>query len=300
MPSASTIRPITPEEIPVCSRIFYEAMNELHVRKHLPAEDGSDDAWIRTALGRGLRTDPGSTLLALDGDEPVAFGSASRRGDYWFLAFLFVLPTAQARGVGRSILDVLLPADRADLRLATVVESFQPVSTGLYASFGMTPRTPMYRLTGLRDPSALPPLPNGVTAEPLTEDLLDACAPLTREVLGFERPDDLRDWLGDAVTARAYRRRDGGVIGYGFLDGENWTSPVASTDEPLSAAIVGDLLRGTEAPQEAKIGVLGWSGTLLRTLLGAGMRIDQDPYIYCATDTDLPHPAYTPYAAFLP
>ena len=41
------------------------------------------------------------------------------------------------------------------------------------------------------------------------------------------------------------------------------------------------------------------SGTLLAALLGAGMRMDPYPYVYCSSDGARPHPAYVPYAAFL-
>ena len=104
-----TIRPFTAEEIPTCSRIFYEAFNDLHARRGLPTEDPADDAWIRTALTRGRRTDPELALLALDDDGPAAFGTAARRNDFWFLSFLFVLPRAQGRGIGRALLEALLP-----------------------------------------------------------------------------------------------------------------------------------------------------------------------------------------------
>jgi len=302
---AITIRPIGSDEIPVCSRIFHEAETELRTRRNLPVEDPFDDGWLRSALMRSGLTDPAGTLLALDDDGPVAFGSAVRRDDFWFLAFLFVLPRAQARGVGHALIEQLFPpaAERDRVTLATMVESIQPVSTGLYASFGMAPRTPSYTLKGLEDPSRLPALPADLTPTPLTAEVVDACSDLTRELLGFARPQDLTLWLEDRVTATAYLRSDGSVAGYGIYDTDSWVAPIASTDEHLTAAIAGDLLAHQDRPQDAKIGVLGWSGTLLATLLRAGMRMDPDgfyPFVYCSTDASLPHPAYVQYAAFLP
>jgi GNAT superfamily N-acetyltransferase len=296
-----TIRPFTADEIPTCSRIFYEAFNDLHAGRGLPTEDPADDAWIRTALIRGRRTDPGLAMIAVDDDGPAAFGTAARRDDFWFLSFLFVLPRAQGRGIGHALLEALLPppAERPGVRLATMVETIQPVSTGLYTSFGMAPRTPNFTLKGLQDPARLPALPPGVRATPLTHELLETCADLNRTMLGFVRPQDMAMWIDDATTATAYLRADGSVAAYGFIDDEGWTSPIASTDEVVSAAIVRDLLEGRDRPQDAKIGVLGWSGTLLAALLGAGMRMDPYPYVYCSSDAARPHPAYVPYAAFL-
>jgi GNAT superfamily N-acetyltransferase len=243
----------------------------------------------------------GMTLELFTAIGALVGGSIAFLLDERFLSFLFVLPRAQGRGFGRAVLEALLPpaAERAGVQLATMVESIQPVSTGLYTAFGMAPRTPEFTLKGLQDPARLPALPAGLRATPLTHDLLHACADLNHATLGFVRPQDMAIWIDDATRATAYLRADGSVAAYGFVDDEGWTSPIASTDELLSAAIVRDLLDGHDRPEDAKIGVFGWSGTLLAALLGAGMRMDPYPYVYCSSDGARPHPAYVPYAAFL-
>ena len=300
-----TTRPMSgPEDIEACFGLFFESFNDLHARLGVPLQDPADTDWLRSALTHLERTDPESSRLALEGGEPVAFGSACRREDYWFLAFLFVAPRAQTRGIGRRLLEEILPPseERAGTVLATVVESIQPVSTGLYASFGMAPRTPWYTLEGLKRPATLPELPPGVTPSPLTPGLLEACATIDRRVLGYARTQDLASWLTDGTAATAYLDADGALIGYGLVD-DVWISPIASSEQTLTAAIARDLLGRLDTPANGKISVLGWSGALIQTLLAAGMRMDHEgfyPYVYCSSDEDRPHPAYVPYAPFLP
>jgi GNAT superfamily N-acetyltransferase len=289
------------EDIQACFDLFFESFNDLHARFGVPLEDPAESDWLRTALTHLGRTDPGTLRLAIDDGAPVAFGAACRREGFWFLAFLFVAPRAQTRGVGRRLLEEILPPneERAGTILATVVESIQPVSTGLYASFGMAPRTPWYTLEGLERPASLPELPRGVTAAPLTPELLDGCAALDRRLLGYTRSQDLERWLADAIVAMAYLDAEGTMIGYGLTD-DGWLSPIASDDEISTAAIARDLLGRLDSPSESKLSVLGWSGGLIQTLLAAGMRLERYPYVYCSSDPARPHPAYVPYAPFLP
>jgi len=118
-------------DFPICSDIFNEAFNDLH-RAFGFDEDvvADDDSWLVKPLAHFLATDPQGGLIATDDEGDVAFASSFLRDGYWFLAFLFVRPRAQGRGIGRSLLRQLLP-DRDEIALASMMESFQATATGL-------------------------------------------------------------------------------------------------------------------------------------------------------------------------
>ena len=297
---AIEIRQVTPDDVDSCVAMFFEAFNDLHEKYHYPAEDPEDNAWLRQAILHFLSTDPDLSLLALDDGEPVAFSSAYRRESFWFLSFLFVRPKEQASGIGRTLLERVLQPDGppSPATHATVVESFQPVSTGLYASYGMAPRVPRYRLSGVKNPSAMPELPDGVRAQPVTGEMAGEFQELDRALLGYARPEDHRSW--DGMDGFAFRR-NGQLIGYGYIEDAKHIGPVAAEDEQTVAGIVRHLLERTEDPGKAGLGVLGWSGTLMRTLLEAGMRMDPAsyPFVYCSSDTRT-FPSYVPYTGYLP
>jgi GNAT superfamily N-acetyltransferase len=299
------IGPIEGPEVPACAGIFFDAMNDLHRRTNVPPEDPADDSWLRHALRHFLRTDPHRTALVRSQEHPIAFGTAYRRERFWFLAFLFVRPGSQASGVGRAIIEHLLPDahERVEITLATMVESFQPVSTGLYARFGMAPRTPRYRLTGVRSLEALPALPEDVLVEPMTAARIEACGELDRTLLGYRRPQDHAWWLETDATAVAYLSGSGALIGYGYMDEEGYIGPVASGDQLLTSAIVRDLLGRLPSPEAGKLSVFGSSGVLLARLLDAGLRIGDEhgpaPFIYCSNDGAKPEPSYVGYSGYL-
>jgi GNAT superfamily N-acetyltransferase len=132
-------RQLTVDDLSACQAIFNASYNELH-RRHEMGTVEDDASWLPPILRHFLQTDPAGARLAMDGGTPVGFASTIRRDDYWFLSFLFVVPDRQGTGIGRQLLTELVPDDGHDIVRATVVESFQLVSTGLYASVGMTPR----------------------------------------------------------------------------------------------------------------------------------------------------------------
>lgn len=296
----------TSDDIPAISSIFYESFNDLHAKHHMDPEDPTQDSWIRGAMKHFLATDPGNQWIAEDEDgEAAGFVSALRREDFWFLAFLFVLPQAQTGGLGRELLERVLPPkeERPALEIATMIESFQPVSAGLYASLGMSPRMPTYKVNGVR-PSQLPELPAGVRAEPLTPEHLEAIEALDRRLLGYARPQDHRMWLGEAAVSGFVFVDSHDVdtpAGYGYVDDEG-IGPAAGRDETMLTAILRSLLETREKPEACEIRVPGSSGAAFQALLHAGGRMPPDhyPFIYCSTDEGRPASGYLPYAGYLP
>jgi GNAT superfamily N-acetyltransferase len=287
-----------------CVDIFVRSLNDLRERRGEPSKDVSEMDWMPASVEHFATSDPDGMVLAFDDGAPVAFGCAVRRERLWFLSYLFVLPGSQGSGVGRAIVETLLPtpAERSSMDLALVVEAQQPISTMLYATYGIVPRVPLYFLNELSRPGELPDLPDGVTGRPLSVDEHQGAVDrLDRDLLGYTRPVDHEMWAREAARARVYLRDDGSCAGYAYLAPDDWLNPVASSDETLTAAIVRDLL--TDAPGElrkATIQVSGTAGVLLPTLLRAGMRAEEGAHLLYCSNGRVPPPSYLMYGGFLP
>lgn len=294
------IRTATDLDVETMCDIFFASYNDLHRRHGLGEEDPEDRAWLADAIGHVLRTDPDGTVLATDDGTPTAFAASYLRDSYWFLSFLFVSPDAQGRGIGKALLDAVLPRDPDVLTKALVVESFQPVSTGLYAGHGITPRGVQYVLTGLTDPSRLHEATVGIEVADVTAEAIAGMSDLDRRHLGFSRPADHEWWLRSAMTATEYRR-DGALVGYAYIDAEDGVvGPALGADEATMCAIVTDLLLRAEHPEMLKVPVYGNNAELFRMLVRAGARIESSDfrYFYCSTDDALP-PSYIHYAGYM-
>src|SRR5205823_713394 len=120
------LRPATEAGLPACEEIWRDALNGYLGPLGVP-DVGLDNPGLRRLHAHTLATDPSRFWVAtVDGDRAVAFGSAVQRAQLWFLSMLFVNPELQARGLGRRILDRILPAPPDGSILATVTDSAQP------------------------------------------------------------------------------------------------------------------------------------------------------------------------------
>ena len=284
-----------------CIDLFYEASNDLHERHGYPTEDPGEGPWLSEALAHLGETDPQRTVIASEAGADIAFATAYVRGGLWFLSFLFVRPAAQGQGVGRRLVERLLPREWGGMELATMVESFQPASTMLYASFGIAPRVPRYPFKGVKRLDVFPPLPDGVRCAEADGSHEEAVGKLDRELLGYARPQDHAMWRRGSQAARMYLGEADELLGYGYLGSDGFVSPVAARSEVLTAAILGDLLSVLVDPMSAVTAIAGSSAVLLEIALQAGMRVtgpDDYPLIYCSTGR-VPPPGYIAYAGYL-
>ncbi len=107
-----------------------------------------------------LRTDPKTIYCAWKGEKLVGFCGAVVRGKQWYLAFLFVHPNFQGKGIGRKLLErTWIDEPNMTHSLSTFAYNMQAV--GIYSRFGLSPfctiplmklpqeKLPEYKSTGL-------------------------------------------------------------------------------------------------------------------------------------------------------
>jgi GNAT superfamily N-acetyltransferase len=292
-PSAGiTFRRATDHDLVACAGIWRDSINDYTRRLNQP--DIPDDlAAILRLYGHLIESDPEGFVVAeqaVDGGPPavVAFVASVRRETLWFLSMLFVLPEAQASGLGRSLLARVMP-ESGSATLVTCTDSAQPVSNALYASLGMAPRMPLMRLVGLAERGGhLPALPSGVRG--VRFDELDAAATahlddeltaLDRETAGFEHIRDHRFVRLEGRVGVLYVDGRGGAVGYGYASEAGRVGPIAVRDPELLASVVGHLV-STVVPRGAfGIWMPGDAGEAMTALLRAGFRLDGFPCLVC-------------------
>jgi hypothetical protein len=224
----------------------------------------------------------------------VAFGVVMVREGDAFLSFLFVLPPWQGRGLGRAIVSACLDGAGTTVRLATCAEADQPVSTGLYASLGLTPREPVYLLRGTLDEEALPRLPAAVLARPIGAEALSpsgAISELDLRLLGYRRAHDHAFWAAGGRLGWLFEG-EAGPLGYGYAHPSGRIGPVAAAEPGWLPAILGHLVRSVPVLEGRQAVVPGVASGALLALLSAGLRLDGTPAVYC---TDRPGPQLDRY-----
>ena len=295
--AAPTLRLATDDDLGACAAIWRTSINDYTNRLNLP-EIPDDLAAVLRLYGHLRSTDPEGFVVAeqVDGTGEtriVGFVSALRRDSLWFLSMLFVLPEFQGSGLGRTLIDRVMP-EAGSASLATCTDSVQPISNALYASLGMAPRMPLLRLVGRPDrPGELPRLPDGSRVIPFDEiqdgaadglsagaldDELDA---LDREVMGFAHRQDHDLVRREGRIGFLYVGAGGSTLGYGYASEAGRVGPVAVRDADHLDPLIGHLV-ATVAPRGAfGIWLPGAATTAATSLLRAGFRLDGFPVLLC-------------------
>lgn len=297
---APDLRPARREDLPACARIWRLAINDYIERLNQPPIP-DDLASITTQYGHLLDTDPARFVVATrpDAEEPtgervVGLVAAIVRDPLWFLSMLFVLPEEQGIGLGRTLLERVLPEPGAGLCLGTAIDSAQPISMALYSQYGMLPRLPVLHLIGdVRRPAALAPLPDGVTATafeaiaagppdgPGHRELSAIVEAIDRELLGFEHPQDHRHLRVMGRRGFLYRDRDGAVLGYGYGSEVGRVGPIAVRRSELLGPVLGHVMGAIRARGAYAVWVPGSATEAVVSLLEAGLRIEPFPILFC-------------------
>ncbi len=285
------LRPVRIEDVAACLEVFFVSLDELHARLGQPPLPRNPES-TGQAMRHLVETDPDGCWLAEHDGRVVGFGLAHRREDHWYLAFLFILPSEQSRGLGRSLLDACLGNAEGSRprRRSVVVEAIQPVSTALYAQFGMVPRVPLYVFTGEIRQGALPDGETALGAADLSaaefsgfrEQAQDDIDALDRTVVGWARQPE-HVYLGTADRRAFLYRRGSDVVGYGYVQRSGRVGPICTLETADLLPITTHLLGATRPPGAWQVIVPGPASALYTALLRAGLRIDGPPAIFCSS-----------------
>jgi GNAT superfamily N-acetyltransferase len=214
----------------------------------------------------------------------VAFGTAVDRGPLWFLSMLFVEPGEQARGLGKALLEALLPRPLEGRVLATCTDAAQPVSNGLYATLGIAARMPMFNCVGRPDVEfEFPALPDGLRAVHVDDHAAwrdsRELADFDTALLGFTHPQDHAFIAAEPRHAFALRTDAGRLMGYGYAGEIGRLGPIAVADPVLLAPLLGVLLRTVQPRGASAVWIPGAAGDALATLVRSGLRIEGFPVL---------------------
>jgi GNAT superfamily N-acetyltransferase len=285
------IRPATRAEIPTCAEIWRESINDYTGRLNQPP--------IPNELGRIIRlhqhllaTDPERFVVAVGPERIVGFAAAVVRERLWFLSMCFVRPDEQGHGLGRRLVEAILPPADAGAILATATDSAQPISSALYSRYGIVPRLPLLSVAGyLTHQETLPDLPPGMVAVPFEtiatgppdgagqRELSAAVGALDRELLGVEHAQDHRFLRLEGRHGFLYRDAIGVSQGYGYAWETGRVGPLAVREEALMGPALGHLLQAVPARGAQAVWVPGNAGSAIGTLLRAGFRFEDFPIL---------------------
>lgn len=287
-PTKLTYRPARSDDLPACTEIWSAGIGDYVRRLNRPWFTGDPEPLLRL-LAHFLLTDPTRFWVATDdsdGNQVVGYGSATLRGDAWFLGMLFVLPERQSHGVGRALLERVMPApaDGPGERpaMATATDSVQPIATALYSRYGIVPRLPLFNLAGRPErPDALPSLPAGIRVTESSDrtggDDSSDIAAIDARVLGRLHPADHAFLISEGRRRFIARSERGEAVAYGYAAASGRFGPVAAVDAGMLAPMTAHLITAVRAPGAYASWIPGAADEVFVALLRAGFRLESFP-----------------------
>jgi predicted N-acetyltransferase YhbS len=206
-----TVREIDAADAEACARICFEAFKGINDRHGFPPDFDTPERSV--GLMNMLLSNPHAySVVAEAGGRVVGSNFLWEAEPVTGVGPITVEPSAQARSVGRRLMEAVLERARqrgaASVRL--VQAAFNTRSMSLYTKLGFDVREPLACLNGnaVNDPDAVP----GHRVRAMTQQDVEACCDLCRRVHGHERRAELTSALaGDAARVV---ERGGTIVGY--------------------------------------------------------------------------------------
>jgi GNAT superfamily N-acetyltransferase len=257
-----TVREIDAADAEACARICFEAFGALHDHHRFPRDFATLD--MATDMIEALISDPSIWGVAAEIDGRVVGSNFLHEGDPIAGVGPIAVDPEHRHGVGRRLMEAVVGRGKETPGIRLVQDAFNMRSLSLYASLGFDVKEPLAVVGG--KPVSGPT--QDMEVRPLREGDLDACETLCREVLGFERTDELRGSIHALAPWAGVR--NGSIVAY-LSNATHWISNhgVARNDDDMKA-----LLRGVAALVDDPLSFLvPLRGGLFRWCLDEGLRL---------------------------
>ncbi len=194
------------------------------------------------------------------------------------LTEFFVLPEAQAGGIGRGLLARAFPA--TGVRHRSIVATIDPRAISRYLQAGLAGKVAMAFVAGAPRPVSLP---TDLVRERIDPGAppLEALGAIDRATIGFRRDVDHR-WLASLRPGWLYRR-NGQAVGYGYHPiRPAWGGPYAAIEVDDLPVLLGDGETAAAAAGHASVtfDMALTASAAFKHLLGRGFRVDPFVMLY--------------------
>jgi GNAT superfamily N-acetyltransferase len=227
------LRSMRPEDVEPCGRICYEAfkgISEKHnFRPDFPAPEPAIDL-----MGMLLARPDVFNVVAESDGQVIGSNHLWRADAIAAVGPITVQQDAQAKGVGRMLMDAVIERGKDSPGIRLVQDGFNTASLSLYASLGFDIREPMVLIEGVVKGD----VPPEFEVRPIREEDYDACADLCQSVIGVSRLNELRH--APPMPNPFVAVREGRITAYASaLQLWAMNHAVAESDEDMQALLTG-------------------------------------------------------------
>ncbi|OQX91714.1 MAG: hypothetical protein B6D58_06655 [candidate division Zixibacteria bacterium 4484_95] len=239
-----------------------------------------------------LKTDPNTFYCAISGEKIIGFAGAIIRGKQWYLAYLFVHPRYQNKGLGKKLIQkVWLDSQGMSHGLCTFAFNMQAV--GLYSKVGLMPLCNLLWMEIVPDRlKKLKPTGLKIYDTPTRADIT-WINKLESKIRGYPHPSEWRFWVkNDLYKPHIFKYR-GKRVGYSVIGDDYQIAPAGAISNDYLLKVMNETLRVVKPKKGGKVKL--WCPTLninlYRFLIDIGFRASEME-IFMA---DKPYPDWQRY-----
>lgn len=231
-----------------------------------------------------LKTDPEGSFVAHDRKgKLVGFAMSLIREDEWFLAFLFVDPTLQSKGLGQKLLDKAMRYGKKNgcKRWALVTFSYNPQAIAVYTKMGMPPQRPLLTMERKRAKGKSFKklrVPIKLTMKKITDEkYINRLTSLDRRARQLARPEEHFFWLSDENYDTLIFHDGKKLAGYAVVNSRGMVAPVVASEPKYLVSLLAHAVEWGVA-QGHKYQIMFVQGEqleVIRMLMKAGFHIDE-------------------------
>lgn len=203
-----SIRPVAAADAEICGQIGYKAFCGIADRHNFPR----DFAAVEQTHGfaQMLVGNPKVYGIVAENDgELVGSNFLWEQNEIAGVGPITVNPDAQAKGVGRILMQNVIERGKKAKGIRLVQDAFNTASMSLYASLGFDIKEPLVLISG----AVTGELSTGVEVRPISETDYAACDELCVKVHGFSRIVELRS-TAQMMPAFVVAHDGGKIVGY--------------------------------------------------------------------------------------
>jgi ribosomal protein S18 acetylase RimI-like enzyme len=231
-----------------------------------------------------LKTDPEGSFVAVNKTgRLVGFSMALIREDEWFLAFLFVDPTLQSKGLGQKLLDKAMRYGKKNgcKRWALVTFAYNPQAIALYTKMGMPPQRPLLTMERKRaEGKSFKKLraPIKLAVKKITDEkYINRLTALDRRARQLARPEEHFFWLADENYSTLLFYDGKKLAGYAVVSSRGMVAPVVASEPKYLVSLLAHAVEWgvTQGHKHQIMFVQGEQLEVIRMLMAAGFHIDE-------------------------
>jgi len=295
----TNLEPLRAVDLPAAGRIMYRSANEFRKNAGLPA--------LTTPLRQPpplmqhiYAQDPKLSWGGYDGKKLTGYLISHIRDRQWHVAYHFVDPAYQDRGIGRDLLQAgLAEARKRDKYfLSGCTFAYNLKAIGLYSRLGLFPRKDLFVMQrSSKGDWPLPPRPGAITMTPISS--VETVIELNRmdcEIRGNNRSADHCYWLADDDHTGYVFSTGDRLAGYAYISGKGSIGPVLAVRDIFLVDILLHCLYEAKDKKNQNIRVLvsGKNFASLQLLMNSGFSFHEIAVlmtnrVFCDMRRYLPH-----------